>query len=188
MDRTYISTADTAKLIRASLKEAFPGVKFSVRSDVYSGGSSIRIAYTDGPTGAQVDAVVQRFSGAYFDGSIDYKGSVYAMMDGKAVKFCADFIFVNRSLSDNVLAGVLRRVGNKFGVDGLTVEAYRTGNLYSITTQNGFPMDREVNIAVSRHTCCVTQPSKTAGRVFITHDDGYSMQCGSGHSAVNVER
>jgi len=43
----WIDTADTAKLIRANLARAFPGVKFYVRSDNYSGGSSIDI-YFDG--------------------------------------------------------------------------------------------------------------------------------------------
>lgn len=38
MSNKYISCKDTAVMMRKALKEAFPGVKFSVRSDVYSGG------------------------------------------------------------------------------------------------------------------------------------------------------
>jgi uncharacterized protein with HEPN domain len=34
MSRKYISTTETAKLIRKSLKEAFPEVKFSVLSQI----------------------------------------------------------------------------------------------------------------------------------------------------------
>ena len=40
----YFTCAETAKLIRQSLKEAFPGVKFSVRSSTYSGGASIDVS------------------------------------------------------------------------------------------------------------------------------------------------
>ena len=48
-NKTYLSCAETAKLVRAALKKAFPGVKFSVKSSVYSMGASIRVGWTDGP-------------------------------------------------------------------------------------------------------------------------------------------
>ena len=66
-NREYLSCADTAKLIRAALKESFPGVKFSVRSSVYSGGASININYVDGPSYEQVKAVAGMFEGSYFE-------------------------------------------------------------------------------------------------------------------------
>lgn len=62
-----ISTVEAAKMIRAALKSEFPGVRFSVRCDH----GSIRINWTDGPTRAAVDAVVQVYRGEVFDGSID---------------------------------------------------------------------------------------------------------------------
>lgn len=39
----WIPTKDVAKLVRAYLKREHPGVKFSVRSDSYSGGSAVRV-------------------------------------------------------------------------------------------------------------------------------------------------
>src|SRR6056297_2997567 len=69
----YVNTTDTAKLIRALLRRKFPNTKFSVRSSKYSGGSSIRVAWTDGPTDKLVDAYVQPFAGGGFDGIIDMK-------------------------------------------------------------------------------------------------------------------
>ena len=39
----YLTCAETAKLARAALKQAFPGVRFSVRSDTYAGGASIHV-------------------------------------------------------------------------------------------------------------------------------------------------
>ena len=53
--------AKRAAQVRASLKAEFPGVKFSVRSDSYSGGDSIRIEWTDGPTEEDVKAIAQKF-------------------------------------------------------------------------------------------------------------------------------
>lgn len=82
----YINTTDTAKLIRARLKGAFPNVKFSVRSDKYAGGSSIRVYWQDGPTTAMVDAIVKPYAGSGFDGMIDMKFSYEAFLtaDGRA--------------------------------------------------------------------------------------------------------
>jgi hypothetical protein len=41
----HLSTAETAALMRKALKTAFPNVKFSVVSKVYTGGSSINVSY-----------------------------------------------------------------------------------------------------------------------------------------------
>jgi len=188
MATKYFTAAETAKLIRTALKEAFPAIKFTVRSSSYSGGASVRIGWTDGPTAAQVESVIAPFEGAYFDGSIDYKGSVFAMMDGQRVKFGADFIFCERSYSDRMVAGVLARVTARLGgMDQPTVEDYRQGRLYGWKQSGGCEVQREVNVAMSRHTYTITGKSPTAARVFVTHDDGYSRQCGSGHSRVNPD-
>lgn len=69
--KDYLSCAETARLLRAALKPAFPGVKFSVRSDVYSGGASIDVGWTDGPTQHEVRRVSDRYAGGGFDGMID---------------------------------------------------------------------------------------------------------------------
>jgi len=99
MNKQYFSCPETAKLVRAALKESFPGIKFSVKSSVYSGGASIRVAYVDGPSQQQVKSVVGVFQGAYFDGMTDYKGYNYNSLDGQEVHFGADYIFVERKFS-----------------------------------------------------------------------------------------
>lgn len=92
----YVSCADTAKLIRKALKEAFPEVKFSVKSSVYAGGASIRINWSEGPTKGQVEAVGNRFKGADFDAMTDSKSYRGHAMDGQPISFGADFIFISR--------------------------------------------------------------------------------------------
>lgn len=84
---TYISAKDTAKLVRAALKRHFPGVKFGVKSQTYSGGASINVDWTDGPTRRQVETVTSDYRGGRFDGSIDmaYDVSHYLMPDGSAI-------------------------------------------------------------------------------------------------------
>lgn len=82
----YLTVAETAKLVRKALKPAFPGVKFSVRSDSYSGGASIDVYWTDGPTENAVTEVTEGYAGSRFDGQIDLKYHVehYLLPDGTA--------------------------------------------------------------------------------------------------------
>jgi len=86
MEARYMSVTETAKLVRAALKHAYPDVKFSVRSDKYSMGASIDVKWTDGPSENAVDRVVSAFKGSNFDSMIDLKTShtSWLMPDGTA--------------------------------------------------------------------------------------------------------
>lgn len=140
----YLRTAETAKLVRAALKPAFPDTRFSVRSSTYSGGSSIRVEWTDGPTTRQVDAVVGVYAGAAFDGMIDLKthkttwlcpvhgariaeryGHSYASENGPVDSRCcarseivhmgADYVMTHRDLSPAVRAAFEARTARMIG-------------------------------------------------------------------------
>lgn len=115
--RKYISVAETAKLIRAALKEAFPEVKFSVRSSSYSGGASIRVGWVDGPKSSQVEAVAKTFQGASFDGMQDLKSSNTHALNGQPVRFGADYVFCNRELSDAAVANMEKVLEGMSGDD-----------------------------------------------------------------------
>ena len=150
MERKYISTVETAKLIRVQLAKKFPAVKFSVKSRSYSMGSSIDIHWTDGPTAKDVDAVVQGFCGGGFDGMIDLKYSIesWLLPDGSAihaktagtsgsvpafetekpcegavmVDFGPDHIFCNRSYSERAMLKAVLTVHDKYGLPLLNVK------------------------------------------------------------------
>jgi hypothetical protein len=81
-----ISLADTVKLVRATLKKAFPGVKFSVRVKSYSMGCSIQVGYDADVATNDVQRVVSVFSSTGFDGMIDASYAQYAWLapDGTA--------------------------------------------------------------------------------------------------------
>lgn len=90
-----ISVAETARLVRKALKRALPGHKFSVRSKSYSGGASITVRWTDGPTEPEVRAIVAPYAGGDFDSSIDLKHSCESWLspDGTAAwGYCAGTI------------------------------------------------------------------------------------------------
>ena len=100
----YLTCAETAKLVRQALKVVFPGIKFSVRSNTYSGGASIDVGWFNGPTENEVKKITDRYEGADFDGMIDrktYHTSTLIAEDGTArkVHHGADFIFTNRHYS-----------------------------------------------------------------------------------------
>jgi hypothetical protein len=100
-----LSVAETAKLVRAELKREFPGVKFSVRSSSYSGGASIDVRWTDGPTGKDVDRVLKPYEGARFDGMTDLKyGADHWLCPVHGARTAA--IFGNSYDSDSVGVGV----------------------------------------------------------------------------------
>lgn len=114
--KEYIHVAETAKLLRASLKRTFPGVKFGVRSKSYSGGASIRVSWVNGPKIADVDRVCCRFSGADFDGMQDlktYHNSILVDDTGnpRRVHFGADFIFCDRDESPTLRDAVIAKLG-----------------------------------------------------------------------------
>jgi hypothetical protein len=75
VETKYLGLAETNKLLRQTLKAEFPGVKFTVRGKSYSGGSSTDIAWTDGPTVPDVDAIARPFGYKGFDGMIDMQYS-----------------------------------------------------------------------------------------------------------------
>ena len=122
-----LSVAETAKVIRATLKPRFPGVRFSVRSKSYSGGASIDISWQDGPRTKDVEAITDGFEGRSFDGMNDlasiqncwllpdgtaqlaYRPDSYggskpgyvsdAPLNAELVHFGANYVFCNRHVS-----------------------------------------------------------------------------------------
>jgi hypothetical protein len=63
--------AECASAIRKELKEMFPGVKFSIKSQTYSGGNSVRVSWDDGPTEREVKTVVGKYQYGHFNGMED---------------------------------------------------------------------------------------------------------------------
>ena len=155
-DARRLSCADTAKLVRKALKQAFPTFRFSVRSKTYSGGASINVEWCDGPAATDVDAIVKAFEGAGFDAMIDLKtytqhwlmpdGSIefaevgighsfaseherYAPPHPRAelVHFGADYVFTNRHYSVAFLSEVVAEVCERYGWEPLEVKGSEYG-------------------------------------------------------------
>lgn len=66
-----MSAVEGAKLLRAELKRAFPGTKFSVQLSRGTAYGYCDVTYKDGPALSEVDRIADGFEGRGFDGSID---------------------------------------------------------------------------------------------------------------------
>ena len=92
MTDTYLDVAQTAKLLRTELRTSFPGVRFSVRSNRYAGGSSVDVTFDDVHTDTQkVREVADRFQGVDFDGMTD---STVFRPATNGVRYGAHYVFV----------------------------------------------------------------------------------------------
>ena len=173
MSTQYLSCAETAKLVRAALKESFPGIRFSVRSSTYSMGASINISYTNGPTYDAVKNVVAMFEGAYFDGMTDYKGYNYSSLDGVETSFGANYIFVNREFTLEVMQAAVQQACEYYGLQVPAVKDNSRGAF--IADFIDYNDQRRIMDRVSAINLCQAQPSPTLARVAFLGDDGYGF-------------
>lgn len=134
-----------AKNIRIELKAAFKGVKFSIKSESFSGGNAIRASWTDGPTVAQVEEITGRYKAGSFDGMTDcydYEFSYWAEAFGDA-----KYISSSRTVSDELAERVLTNLKNQYGtIDGEecpTLAQYRNGEVWNS------PWQRQIQLAMT---------------------------------------
>jgi hypothetical protein len=115
--------------LRIELKAAFPGVKFTVRSDY----NSVRIGWVDGPTIDDVKALTGKYEGGHFDGMDDsyhYSRSPFTEVYGSA-----KYVFENRSHSVAALTAAAKFIQDKYDCGPLIVrDGY--GGAYLDRTSN----------------------------------------------------
>ncbi len=114
METIYNTPAAAAKQIRIELKAAFPGIKFSVRTETYSMGNSINISWTNGPTQKAVNLIVKKYEYGRFDGMTDsssVEDTLMSMPDGTVARLGgAKHVFTRREISDDIKARAERDV------------------------------------------------------------------------------
>lgn len=109
------SYAVGAKNMRRELTEAFPGVKFSVRSESYSGGCSIRVSWTDGPSRDDVEKITNKYQYGWFDGMEDlynYSDEVWTDVFGGA-----KYVSCDREISNHVMTDVAQQIAKDMNVE-----------------------------------------------------------------------
>lgn len=96
-ERAYMRPAEEAKLVRQVLKEAFPGVRFSVTSREYTGGGTVVVRWQDGPTRETVQALMEIFRSEKWETSLDRYVHFSHTLDGKPVAFLAGSVSCERN-------------------------------------------------------------------------------------------
>lgn len=104
--------AEAAKMIRRELKEAFPGIKFTVRSKTYSGGDSVNVSWFNGPTQTDVEDVIKKYQQGHFDGMYD----MYEMSNSRKDIPQVKFVFADRNYTTDIEYGVRQRLEAEFGL------------------------------------------------------------------------
>ncbi len=118
----YMPTTEVSKEVRKVLKKAFPDTKFSVRSEIYSGGSSIDVRWTNGASEDKVEQVIGQYHGSDFDGMIDLKSS-----NGRP--YGNDYIFCHRTVTDDIKLKEAQEIAKKYGVNEEISDINRIGNI-----------------------------------------------------------
>ncbi len=119
-----------ARNLRKLLKAKFPGVKFSVTISRFSGGDSMSVRWTDGPTRDAVSEFSELFSGGDFDGQDDsytYSRAPFAELFGSA-----KYVSTTRYTSDAMISRAIEELKGEYPADSYpSVEEYRSGNTWN---------------------------------------------------------
>ena len=106
MTTQYISTKETAAMLRKDLAKAWSGVKFSVRMGTGTGSAWLSVTYIDGPTYSDLALFCGNYEGRSFNGmtdGYDSKGTVLLVTSGDElpaeVAFMCDGINSHRNYS-----------------------------------------------------------------------------------------
>lgn len=114
-ERQWISTANTAKLIRVDLKAAYPGIKFSV---ITRHVGSVSVNWTDGPTTKHIDHLLNKYVCSSFDGMIDLKTTFeYEDEEGTMIRYATDYVSTSRNTSPEYLEVVAANVALMYGIE-----------------------------------------------------------------------
>jgi hypothetical protein len=100
---THSTAANASAAIKAELKEVFPDIKFSVRSDNFSMGNSVDISWTDGPTSDQVEKITDKYQYGHFNGMED----IYEYTNSREDIPQAKYVSAHRKISEELTALLL---------------------------------------------------------------------------------
>ncbi|MDR6294295.1 hypothetical protein E9232_006849 [Inquilinus ginsengisoli] len=137
-----------AKNIRAVLRRAFPGERFSVQKRSWG---TVSIQWEDGPTEEQVRGLVDRFRSGSFDGMQDQyvseKTPWNAVFGG--TKYLNLTRFHSPALITRAIAEVMAQLGD-IGVGVSTAEDYAAGKLWDIEVPGAHGLESLIRMRASR--------------------------------------
>jgi len=113
--RERASAAESSKLLKRALAARFPATKFSVTIDRGTAYGCASVQWTDGPTVALVDEVVNPFKGQGFDGSTDSSYHIQTWLpDGRSSGL--RLISTSREISYTLACKAAQQVATYYGI------------------------------------------------------------------------
>lgn len=107
------TAAKAAKLIKKILKAEYPDTKFSVTSDNFAGGNSVRVSWDDGAPSREIKRLVDHFQYGEFDGMRDIYEYTNGIEDLPQVKY----VNYSRSWSDETKQELFDQIRANYGLD-----------------------------------------------------------------------
>lgn len=97
-----------AQAIRTELKKEYPGLKFTCRSENYSGGNSIRVAYKDQSieTHEAIKNLLAKYEYGHFNGMDD----IYEITNSRDDIPQTKYLFIDNEMSDEKRAELYARL------------------------------------------------------------------------------
>ena len=168
-----IDLKDTAKLMRATLKARFPGVKFSVRSERYAGGSSINVGWVDGPAQSAVEDVIRPYASRGFDGMVDmaYCKGGWLYPDGSAG-------YRSSQGTENTM-GAAPAYKRPADADGAIPVRFGPSYVFAQREKSVAYVAELLAAYAAKHDDALAE-SIRAGKVFATGEDRYAYADGAG--------
>lgn len=117
--------AACADAIRAELKEVFKGVKFSVRSETFSGGNSVHISWKDGLLTKEVEAITNKYQEGRFNGMED----IYEYSNTNENLAQAKYVSCSRDMSEET-AAILKPIAEQLFNDLKANQDARVDRMY----------------------------------------------------------
>lgn len=128
--------AECAAAIRTELKTVFPGIKFSVRSEIFAGGDAVRLSWELGPTEGEINNIVSKYQDGHFNGMED----IYEYTSKPAGMPGAKYITTSREIPAAVRQQIELEICEL--MDLSNTDSYRDSPeqiAYRIAHKNSFP-------------------------------------------------
>lgn len=86
--------AHVASLIKKELQTRYPLIQWHVKSSIFSGGDSVDVSYTDGPTSHDVQSICDKYVNSSFDAMTGriWVGFIILFFYGAAMVYIGWFI------------------------------------------------------------------------------------------------
>lgn len=149
------SHAACAAAIKEELSALYPHIKFSVKSSSFSMGDSVDVSYTDGPTTAEIDAIISKYQYGHFNSMDDMYENTNSRDDIPQSKY----VSAHRHMSKEVEEAIKEDAEKIFNADRYTSIHTPEQFAYRVFCHTSIPAGATVTgIEETGETCGINYP------------------------------